>query len=252
MKFRWPPRPLKDRWDQKAMVWCSARLFRSNECYCPATRIRDAKDFLVRQTAEQAALEHAPLSDLEKRMMYFTETDECPEGPVALNDAFEAEYDNDEYEAKISKLMHHAFQRIKNENPEGARRWKEVMRELSKGDHYILVLCKDESSVGPTSVFLKFPVLASIAIALLFLLVAIIIGDHYGIFLEGGGKGGYRAPIGVHTPMPLWLKRLLWFSIVGGYLYYVILPWISKRPLPGLMSVLSRLFRRESRSNPRR
>jgi len=145
------------------MVWCSARLSRSNECYCPATRIRDAKDFLVRQTAEQAALEHAPLSDLEKRMMYFTETDECPEGPVALNDAFEAEYDNDEYEAKISKLMHHAFQRIKNENPEGARRWKEVMRELSKGDHYILVLCKDESSVGPTSVFLKFPVLASIA-----------------------------------------------------------------------------------------
>lgn len=34
--------------------------------------ILEAKDFLVRQTAEQAALENVPLSDLEKRMMYFT------------------------------------------------------------------------------------------------------------------------------------------------------------------------------------
>src|SRR5713101_9480648 len=36
-------------------------------------RVREAKDFLVAQTAEQAALEGVPLSDLEKRMMYFTE-----------------------------------------------------------------------------------------------------------------------------------------------------------------------------------
>jgi len=64
-------------------------------------RALEAKDFLVQQTAEQAALENVPLSDLEKRMMYFTETDECPEDPIALNDAFEAEYETDEYEAKV-------------------------------------------------------------------------------------------------------------------------------------------------------
>jgi len=56
-------------------------------------RALEAKNFLVEQTAEQAALENVPLSDLEKRMMYFTETGECPEDPIALNDAFEAEYD---------------------------------------------------------------------------------------------------------------------------------------------------------------
>src|SRR5262250_1053131 len=102
-------------------------------------RVLEAKDFLVQQTAEQAALENVPLSDLEKRMMYFTETDECPEDPLALNDAFEAEYGTDEYEAKISKLMRHACARIKKENPEAARRWKEAIKELSKGDHYILI-----------------------------------------------------------------------------------------------------------------
>jgi hypothetical protein len=101
----------------------------------------EAKDFLVQQTAEQAALENVPLSDLEERMMYFTETGECPEGPIALNDAFEAQYDTDEYEAKISKLMHHAHSRIKKDNPEAARKWNEAIRQLSKGDHYILILC---------------------------------------------------------------------------------------------------------------
>jgi len=100
----------------------------------------EAKDFLVGQTAEQAALENAPLSDLEKRMMYFTEACECPEDPLALNNAFEAAYDTAEYEAKISKLMHHAYQRIRKENPETAGRWKEAIKQLSKGDHYLLVL----------------------------------------------------------------------------------------------------------------
>jgi len=100
----------------------------------------EAKDFLVRQTAEQATLENVPLSELERRMMYFTETGECPEDPIALNDSFEAAYDTAEYEAKISKLMHHAYQRIRKENSETARRWKEATKQLSKGDHYLLLL----------------------------------------------------------------------------------------------------------------
>jgi hypothetical protein len=53
-------------------------------------RVRKAKDFLVQQTAVQDALDYVPLSDVEKRMMYFTETGECPEDPIPLNDAFEA------------------------------------------------------------------------------------------------------------------------------------------------------------------
>lgn len=72
-------------------------------------RIREAKDFLVAQTAEQATLEVVPLSDLEKRMMYFTESGYVPEDPIKLNEEFEAEYDSDEYEAKISRLLHYGL-----------------------------------------------------------------------------------------------------------------------------------------------
>jgi hypothetical protein len=106
---------------------------------------REAKDFLVEQTAEQAQLEGVPFSDLERRMMYFTEIEEMPEDPIKLNKEFEAEYDSDEYEAKISKLLHHAYARIKKENPEAARQWSEAILELGKGDHYILVLLNEGS-----------------------------------------------------------------------------------------------------------
>jgi len=45
--------------------------------YNLAMRVLEAKDFLVEQTSEQAAIKNVPLSDLEKGMMYFTETDEA-------------------------------------------------------------------------------------------------------------------------------------------------------------------------------
>ena len=48
-------------------------------------QVREAKDFLVQQTAEQAQLEGVPLSELEKRMMYFTESGYVPDGAITPN-----------------------------------------------------------------------------------------------------------------------------------------------------------------------
>ncbi len=55
--------------------------------------VNEAKEFLVRQTLEQARLEGVPFSDLEKRMMYFTEGKNAVEDPIALNEEFEAQYE---------------------------------------------------------------------------------------------------------------------------------------------------------------
>lgn len=102
---------------------------------------KQAKDFLVAQAAEQAAIDHVALTDIEKRMMYFTESDpvSCPD-PVALNDEFEAQFDSPEYEAKMFKLLERAHERVQKEDPERARNWKEAVNELQKGDHYMLIL----------------------------------------------------------------------------------------------------------------
>lgn len=103
-------------------------------------RVREAKDFLVAQTAEQAALEGVPLSDIEKRMMYFTESGYVPEDPIKLYEEFEAENDSDKYEAKISGLLHHAYRRLRKENDVARKNWDVAIKCLRRGDHYLLVM----------------------------------------------------------------------------------------------------------------
>ena len=110
---------------------------------------KQAKDFLVEQTVEQAALESVPLADVEKRMMYFTESDAAScDNPIELNDEFEAQYETKVYETKISRLLHHAYTRLREENPERVRNWDQAIRTLRKGDHYLLVMVDQSSESG--------------------------------------------------------------------------------------------------------
>ena len=102
----------------------------------------EAKDFLVQQVAEQAALEGVSVSDIEKRMLWFTESDPAScSNPIELNDEFETQCDTQEYERKMSRLFHHAYKRLKSEDPDKARVWTEAVHLLSQGDHYMLVMC---------------------------------------------------------------------------------------------------------------
>jgi hypothetical protein len=112
-------------------------------------RTKEAKDFLVQQTAEQAALEVISLSDLEKRMMYFVENDpiSCAD-PLELNQEFEEKCDTEEYETKIVSLLHHAYKRLKSEDSDKARQWDLAIRTLSGGDHYLPVLWNSRPSSG--------------------------------------------------------------------------------------------------------
>jgi hypothetical protein len=126
---------------------------------------KQAKDFLVEQTVEQAALDGVALADVEKRMMYFTESDPAScDNPIELNDEFEAEHETKEYETKISLLLHHAYSRLKQENPERARNWDEAIRTLRKGDHYLLVMV-DQSMVSGITWWM--PILWKIGISIL-------------------------------------------------------------------------------------
>lgn len=133
---------------------------------------KQAKDFLAEQTVEQAALEGVPLADVEKRMMYFTESDTSScDNPIELNDEFEAQYETKEYETKISRLLHHAYKRLKEENPEGGRNWDQAIRTLRKGDHYLLVMVDQSSESG---VAWWMPILWGIGISILIFILIVI------------------------------------------------------------------------------
>lgn len=191
---------------------------------------REAKDFLVQQAAEQAAIEGVPLSDLEKRMMYFTESGYVPEDPIKLNQEFETQYDSDEYETKVSNLLDHAYARLKKDNSEAAARWNEAIRELEKGDHYFLVFWSEPGD-GNRERRPPYDSLKLLGTALLIVvgfLALLFVADHYGIRWEGPSRG---APHGTQRPMPLWMSRLLFGLMVGSYVLYLLFPWIRKRYL---------------------
>ena len=99
---------------------------------------REAKDFLVEQVLRQAPIESVPLSDIEKRMMYFTEGSDAVEDPVSLNEEFGERCDTTEYEAKISRLLKHARGRVKAQKGADWETWNEAVAVLREGDHYIL------------------------------------------------------------------------------------------------------------------
>jgi hypothetical protein len=159
-----------------------------------------AKDFLAQQAAEQATLDHTSLSDIERRMMYFTESDpkSCAD-PLALNNEFEAQYDMATYEAKMSTLLQHAYQRLKAEDPEGKRTWDQAVRELRKGDHYFLVLWDIKPPTQPQKGD-SFKLLGYALLIVAGLLIAIFLAVKYNIDADS------------------YMRRYAWIVFVGVFL----------------------------------
>jgi hypothetical protein len=180
-------------------------------------RLGEAKDFLVQQTAEQAQREGIALSDLEKRMMYFTEGPDASEDPITLNEEFEAQYDTVGYETKIARLMRHAYRRLKKESPEAARTWDAAIRELKKGDHYILVMWKLLSSA--TSAPWGFWKTMGASLVLVAVLMAMIALGHIG---DHNFRGNWKAASGTHSPSPAWVQRSALALLVGIYIYSLL------------------------------
>jgi hypothetical protein len=112
---------------------------------------REALDFLADRIASQAKHENVPLSDVERKMLYFSEISWTLPDMASVSAEFDQDYDQNEYERKIGQLIagvtanHHGHDKQEEEN------WDAAVIRLSEGDHYIQVLLNVASSihVGP-------------------------------------------------------------------------------------------------------
>jgi hypothetical protein len=96
-----------------------------------------ARQFLVDRVIEQASREQVQLSDVEKRMLKFSEVmDHDPE--YAASEVFDKQYDCQEYESKISGLLKRAYALDKDQDK--ASDWKAALHELKDQDCYVLVM----------------------------------------------------------------------------------------------------------------
>jgi hypothetical protein len=163
-------------------------LLLSVSAYNACVRVQEAKDFLVQEIAAEALAEGTPLSSLERRMLYFTESGDAIEDPAALDEEFTARYSTAVYEKKISRMGASAYRRIKRESPVKLQLWNDALRVLGKGDHYILVFCNQQK---PSNSWqnAKFYMLSGFTAISLFLLIFFFFGS------KGGLRRGEPAPI---------------------------------------------------------
>ena len=118
---------------------------------------RDAKEFLVSQIAGEAEREGHPLSDLERKMLYFSESGWTIPDALDVSAAFDREYDTDQYEQKIAGLVQAARKRATGET---AARWTNAIDKLAEGDHYISIMLGDVRPREETRFLIWFGVIA--------------------------------------------------------------------------------------------
>ena len=119
------------------------------------TSSREAKEFLVGSIVAEAQREGVPLSEVERKMLYFSETAWTLPDITQVNEAFDREYDQDEYEQKIASLSRNFCADARKNNSNDLDAWNEAVQRLSSEDHYILVLI-DAEGQPTTTVRLPF------------------------------------------------------------------------------------------------
>jgi hypothetical protein len=101
---------------------------------------REAKEFLISRIVAEARRENVPLSEVERKMLYFSESGWTLPDMMSVSDDFDREYDQDEYEKKIARLVRKADAHARKEPGDEYDGWRAAIRFLKTEDHYILVM----------------------------------------------------------------------------------------------------------------
>jgi hypothetical protein len=101
---------------------------------------RKAKEFVISRILAEAQRENVVLSEVERKMLYFSETGWTIPNILAVNEEFEREYDSDQYEQKIADLARKAGEHAREESREEYEAWRAAIRFLESEDHYISVM----------------------------------------------------------------------------------------------------------------
>jgi len=103
---------------------------------------REAKEFLISKIVAEAQHENAPLSEIERKMLYFTESGWTLPDIMKVSEDFDREYDQDKYEQKIARLITKADKRIRKGSRDDYDRCWAAIRFLQREDHYITVMIR--------------------------------------------------------------------------------------------------------------
>ena len=133
---------------------------------------RAAKEFLIGRILAQAERDRVPLTDVERKMLYFSETAWTLPDMPAISAEFDRSYDQDDYEYKIGAIVRSVEDELA-QSPAAREDWDAAVDVISSEDHYLLVLIgaaneKKKSGQRPRGDFAWLIVTAAAVIAAMF------------------------------------------------------------------------------------
>jgi hypothetical protein len=102
--------------------------------------VRKAIDHLVDRIAAEAESEGTPLSEIETKMLYFSETHSTLRELATVSAEFDRHYDEDAYEQKIGSLVARIMARDQSHDRAAQEAWDDAVVKLAEGDYYLSVL----------------------------------------------------------------------------------------------------------------
>jgi hypothetical protein len=95
---------------------------------------------LISKIVAEASSQNVALSEVERKMLYFTESGWTLPDIMEVSAAFDREYDQDAYEQKIARVVATTYKRILKDSRDEYDRWWAAIRFLRREDHYISVM----------------------------------------------------------------------------------------------------------------
>lgn len=149
---------------------------------------REAKEFLISRIVTEAQQENLVLSEVERKMLYFSETAWTLPDIMTVNEEFDRQYGQDEYEQKIAGLIRKSYKRACKDSAEEYESWRAAIRRLEKEDHYLSVMIT-LAGLRPKGDQARL-FFAGMGVATC-LVLGIFLCDRYNIKLPRGGLGVY-------------------------------------------------------------
>ncbi len=103
----------------------------------------EAKQFYIDKIVAQALKDNEPLTDAERYMLNWTETDKEFKIDVAMNRKFDEETTDEKFEKKIRSLLTRVYEADIRENPKLRKVYCSAYRAITTNDHYILIIIRD-------------------------------------------------------------------------------------------------------------
>ena len=127
---------------------------------------RDAKEYLIDRIVSQAQRDGVSLSEVERKMLYFSESAWTLPDMAEVNQEFDSNYDQGEFERKIAAIVRNIqAARISDKGEE--RSWDQAVRVLRREDHYLVVLIDSAGTVRPRGDFIKLVLTALVIVGAL-------------------------------------------------------------------------------------